>query len=293
MPSSISQRIESTGTLMPSEVTEIRPEISGRITQLNVVEGQLVRKGTLLIKLFDADLQASLRKLDVQLQIANKTEERQKELLKISGISQQDYDLSLLQVNNLKADIELMKVNIGKTEIRAPYDGRIGLRNISPGAYVTPANLITTISQVNPLKLEFSVPERYSSEMKPGLNIQFTISGNPTRYNARLIATETSVEENTRSLLIKAVVTNVDKGLVPGTFARVELILGRNPEALMIPTGSVIPKAREKQIFLFKGGKAVATSITTGQRDSSDVQVTSGLKAYQSPIKQTSGHESI
>jgi len=157
--SSISQRLEVTGNILPFESTEIKPEISGRIVSLNITEGALVHKGHLMVKLFDGDLQAQLQKLVVQQQIAEKTEERQRELLKISGISQQDYDLSVLQLNNIKADIELTRVSISKTEIRAPYAGRLGLKNVSPAAYISPSNVLTTISQVNQLKIEFSIPE--------------------------------------------------------------------------------------------------------------------------------------
>ncbi|PZQ93429.1 MAG: efflux RND transporter periplasmic adaptor subunit, partial [Flavobacterium psychrophilum] len=154
----LSENLEVPGTLMPFEQTEIRPEISGRIVRLNIPEGSFVKKGTLLVKLFDEDLQAQLKKLQVQLQINAKTAERQKELLTIGGISQQEYDLSELAVNNLKADIDLVRVSISKTEIYAPFDGRIGLKAISDGAYISPTTLITTISQVGQLKMEFSVP---------------------------------------------------------------------------------------------------------------------------------------
>jgi membrane fusion protein (multidrug efflux system) len=174
---SLSENLEVPGSLMPFEQTEIRPEITGRVVQLNIPEGSAVRKGTLLVKLFDEDLQAQLKKLQVQLEINAKTAERQKELLKISGISQQEYDLSELAVSNLKADIDLLKVSISKTEVRAPFDGRIGLKNISLGAYVSPTNLVTTISQVGQLKLEFSVPEKYSDLMRKGRPMSFTIAG--------------------------------------------------------------------------------------------------------------------
>ena len=144
---SLSENIEVPGTLLPFEVTEIRPEISGRLVSLNVAEGRFVSRGTVLAKLFDGDLQAQLKKLEVQLQIAQQTAKRYNELLKIGGISQQEYDLSELQANNLKADIELVRVDISKTNIRAPYSGRLGLRSISNGAYVTPTTIITIISR--------------------------------------------------------------------------------------------------------------------------------------------------
>jgi len=258
--------------------------ITGRIVALNIHEGSSVKKGTVLVKLFDADLQAGLNKLEVQLQIAEKTEERQKELLKISGISQQDYDLSLLQVNNLKADIELTRVNIGKTEIRAPFDGRIGLRNVSEGAYVSPLTLLTTISQVNQLKIEFSIPEKYSSQVTNGATLNFTIDGTDKIFSATVSATESKVEENSRSLRVRAVVKGQDKFLVPGTFARVKFILDKNSQALMVPTQAIIPQARNKQLIIYRGGKADFETVTTGVRDSSNVQVLTGIQAGDTVI---------
>ncbi|WP_336513916.1 efflux RND transporter periplasmic adaptor subunit [Pollutibacter soli] len=276
-PTAISETFDVTGNILPYEATEIRPEISGRVVQLNIKEGTNVARGTLLVKLFDGDLQAELKKLKVQLQIAEKTEERQRELLKISGISQQDYDLSLLSVNNIKADIELVEVNISKTEIRAPYAGRLGLRNISPGAYITPVNVLTTISQVNQMKMEFSIPEKYSSQIRNGMDVNFRIDGSNENYKAKVVATESSVEQNTRNLRVKAVINAADKYLVPGNFAKVEVVLGKNNEAIMIPTEAVIPVSRNKQVVLYRGGNASFVDVSTGIRDSSMIQVTQGL----------------
>ena len=147
------------GTLLANESTAIYSEVSGRLVQLNVREGSFVSKGALLAKLYDGDLQAQKRKIEVQLKIAEQTEDRQGQLLKIQGISQQEYDISLLQVHNLKADLDIIHEAILKTEIRAPFSGKLGLRNISPGAFINPATIITTISQVNQLKIQFNIPE--------------------------------------------------------------------------------------------------------------------------------------
>lgn len=163
--SAIDEDIKVSGTLIPFENTELRTEISGRVISLNLSEGKFVSKGTLLVKLFDGDLQAQLKKLQVQLQIQQKTFERQNELLKINGISQQEVDLTGLQVSNIQADIDIIKTSIAKTELKAPFNGRLGLRNISPGAYVTPQTLVSTISEVNQQKIEFSIPEKYSSQV--------------------------------------------------------------------------------------------------------------------------------
>jgi membrane fusion protein (multidrug efflux system) len=277
-PSTISETVEVTGTIQPFESTEIRPEISGRLVTLNIQEGATVGKGQLLAKIFDGDLQAQLKKLQVQLAIAVKTEERQRELVKIGGISQQDYDLSVLSVNNLNADIELTRVNIDKTEIRAPYAGKLGLKNVSPGAFVTPTNILTTISQVGQLKIDFSIPEKYSAQIRKGMEVDFQLEGSPNTYRAAISATESSVEENTRNLRIRAIIHNPDAYLTPGNFAKVSIIMGRNENAIMIPSMSVIPVARGKQVVVLKNGKPLFTNITTGLRDSTMVQVTEGLK---------------
>lgn len=275
---SLSENLEIPGTLLPYEQTEIRPEITGRVVNLNIPEGSFVKRGSLLVKLFDDDLQAQLKKLQVQLQISEKTAERQKELLKISGISQQEYDLSELSANNLRADIELVRVNIGKTEIRAPFDGRIGLKAISLGAYITPTTLITTISQVGQLKMEFSVPEKYSDAMRKGRNVTFGVAGSGKKFTASIMATESVIEANTRTLRVRTIIKGNDPTLVPGAFAKVNLQLGENDHALIVPTQAIIPQARNKRVIIYNGGVAKFQVVTTGIRDSSFVQIIDGVQ---------------
>jgi membrane fusion protein (multidrug efflux system) len=278
-PQSFGENIEVPGSIVANEMTEVHPEVSGRIVQLNVGEGKYVSRGALLAKLYDGDLQAQLKKIQIQLSIAEKTEERQMQLLKIQGISQQDYDLSLLQVNNLKADIDIIRTSIGKTEIRAPFSGKLGLKNISPGAYVTPASVIAVVNQTDQLKLDFTVPEKYTGQIKIGQIVSFSYEGSDKRYNAKVIATESSVAENTRSLMVRSIVQNKDQGLLPGAFAKVQLSFDPDPNAILIPTQAVIPQARGKKVILFNGGVAKFVDVTTGSRDSSRVQVLSGVKA--------------
>lgn len=282
--SPLSADIEIPGTIMANETTEIRPEISGRVVQLNVKEGSFVSKGALLAKLYDGDLQAQLRKLEVQLKIAEQTENRQAQLLKIQGISQQEYDLSLLQVNNLNADIDIVKEAVRKTEIRAPFSGKLGLRNISEGAFVTSATIVTTVSQVSQLKIQFNVPEKYGAQLRTGQPVNFTVDGSTKTFTANILATEVMMDENTRSLAIRALVKNSDPVLIPGVFARVRIILGRNDDAIMIPTIVVQPLGRKKLVYLYKGGKSIPADITTGVRDSSNVQVLTGLNVGDTVI---------
>ncbi len=263
-PTLINEKIEVSGSLEANETTEIHPEISGRLVQLNIAEGKFVSKGALLAKIYDGDLQAQIKKLEVQLDIAKTNEERSAQLLKIQGISKSDYDASLLNVNNIKADIDITNANITKTEIRAPFDGKLGLKNISPGAFITPLTAVTTISQVNKLKLQFSVPEKYGPEIKNGQAISFTVNGSEKTFTANVLATATTIGQDTRSLMVRALVQNNDPALIPGTFANVQMILGNNPNAIMIPNSSVIPQGRKKQVFVFKDSKALPMDITTG-----------------------------
>lgn len=275
---SFQETIEVPGSIVANEVAEIHPEVSGRIVQLNVAEGKYVGKGTLLAKLYDGDLRAQLNKLNIQLSLAQKTEERQSQLLKIQGISQQDYDISLLQVNSLRADIGILQTSIQKTEIRAPFSGKLGLKAISPGTYVTPASIIAIINQTDQLKLDFTVPEKYVDKIKMGQQVTFTYEGTDKELAARVVATESNVTENTRSLVVRAAVVGKEASLLPGSFAKVKLSFDPDPTALLIPTQAVIPQARGKKVILYKSGTAVFADVVTGVRDSARVQITDGLK---------------
>lgn len=276
-PQLFQENIEVPGNVVANDVAEIHPEVSGRIVSLNVAEGKYVSKGTVLAKLFDGDLRAQLNKIQIQLELAKKTEERQAQLLKIQGISQQDYDISLLQVNSLNADIGILQTSIAKTVVRAPFSGKLGLKNISIGAYVTPASVIAVINQTDQLKLDFNVPEKYIDRIKLGQSITFTYEGSKKHLEAKVIATESNVVENTRSLKVRASVIGKNSGLLPGSFAKVQLNFDPDPNALLIPTQAIIPQARGKKAILYKNGIAKFADIITGIRDSAFVQILQGI----------------
>lgn len=265
------------GTLLPYEQTEIHPEVAGKVIQLSIKEGAFVRRGTLLVKMFDGDLRAQLNKLNIQLKIAEKTRDRQDELLKIGGISQQDFDLTFLNVSTIRADMEILNAAINKTIIRAPFDGKLGFKNISMGAYITPLTIITTISQVGKLKLEFSVPEKYTNKVKLGSFIQFSTAVSDKKYTAKIIATEPGITLDSRSLKVLALVENIDKNITPGGFANINFDIGDNANAIMLPTQAIIPKARDKEIIVYKDGLANFVTVVTGIRDSSKVEILSGV----------------
>jgi membrane fusion protein (multidrug efflux system) len=274
----LNSSIEIAGSLLPYEETEIHPEVNGKVVMLSIQEGAVVRRGTLLARLFDGDLQAQLQKLSVQLKIARKTQERQDELLKIGGISQQDYDLSLLNVSTIKADMQILQASIDKTIIRAPFDGKLGLKNISIGAYITPTTVLTTIRQVNKLKLEFSVPEKYTPKVAVGNVISFSTEASPRTYTAKIKATESGITQDNRSLVVHAIVENTDKNITAGSFAKVIFDMGNNNNAIMVPTQAIIPQARDKKVIVYRNGIANFNTVVTGTRDSARVEILSGLK---------------
>jgi membrane fusion protein, multidrug efflux system len=274
----LEQDIEVSGTILPFDETIIMSEVSGKVVSLNLQEGRLVKKGTLLLKLFDEDLQAQLKMLEVQLKIAENNEQRMKTLFKVSGTSQQEYDASLLQVSNLKAQIEILKVNIGKTEIRAPFSGVLGLKKISLGQYISPQVQIVTIRDVNNLKLDFSMPEKYGHSMTKGTKVQFTVTGNDKIYSATVFANESSIESESRNLNVRALISGNLNGLIPGAFAKVKANLGEKAEAIMIPTSAIVPQANTKKVFVARNGIAKSVVIKTGVRQADGIEVLSGLE---------------
>jgi len=273
----VSEAIELPGSIVSGESTEVHPEVAGRITALYVREGTYVNKGAVLAKLYDADLQAQRRKLQVQLKMAQQTEARYNQLQKIGGISKQDYDVTALQVSNIRADLAIINTEIARTVVRAPFSGKLGLKEISTGAYVTPASVITFIQKTSGLRIDFNVPEKYSGLIKKGQYVNFTVEGSERAYTAVIMATETGITETTRSLTVRAQVKGSEAGLVPGGFAKVRLAFAPDHNAVMIPTQAIIPQARGKKVYVFKDGKANFVEVTTGTRDSSKVQILSGI----------------
>lgn len=277
----VSQRLQedivSSGSLLPNEQVDIYPEISARITQLNIREGQPVAKGALLVKLFDADLRAQLQKLQAQADNARRTEERNKQLLERGGISQQEYDIVTTNLRSSLADIELVKANLQRTEIRAPFSGVIGLRNVSDGAVVSPNTLIVRLQQISSLKLDFSIPEKYGQYVRPGSQVSFLVDGSTQPSQGVVYAVEPGVEEQTRNLRIRARVNNASIRFRPGTFARVTLTV-QNQQSLVVPTQAVIPQTRTNQVIVVKGGKAVFKDVQVGLRTAGTIQILSGLQ---------------
>lgn len=273
----ISNIVEVNGTVVAGESGEVHPEISGRLTYLNVPEGARVSRGTVLARINDADMQAQLRKLRVQLDLAEKTEERFKKLIAVNGLNQSDYDAALNQVNSLKADIGVLNAQLDKTIVRAPFSGVVGLRAISPGAYVTPASVIATIQQVDRVKVDFYVPQEYSAFVRRGTNVVVDM-GTGQKLRATVIAEDPQATATTRNLKLRAQLAN---GVTnPGAFAKVYIdATGKTNNAIMVPTNAIIPEAKAKKVVLVKEGKANFVNVETGVRKENNIEILSGISA--------------
>ena len=262
----------------------MHPEISGRITFLNVPEGKMVTKGTIIAKIYDADLQAQLQKSKVQLELAQITEQRDKKLLAVNGINQSDYDVAANQVKSIQADINYTQSLIDKTVVKAPFEGLVGLRQVSQGAYVSTSTIIATIQEINKLKIDFVIPEEYANIIQKGntVEIESDAAAKSGRKKAIIIATEPQINQATRNLKVRAVIES-DK-INPGAFVKVFVSAGKDTKALMVPTNCLIPDDKNNQIVLVKGGKAVFVNVKTGLREATNVEISSGLNIGDSVV---------
>lgn len=276
--------IVTTGTLMANEEVELVSELAGRVTLIGFDEGGSVSAGQVLVRINDDELQAQLRKAEANLKLATDDEGRKKQLLAVSGISQEQYDASQPALAGLKADADDLRARIAKSTIRAPFSGKVGLRSVSEGGYVASNTIIAKLQQTDPMKVEFAVPERYGRTMKPGAAITFTLEGDTATYTGSVYAVDPSVDAATRTVKVRARSPNKDGRLIPGAFAKVDVRLDRINDALIIPAEALIPDIQGQKVLLMKGGKAVSARVQLGNRSANSVQLTSGVQAGDSVI---------
>jgi membrane fusion protein, multidrug efflux system len=265
--------IEVNGSSLSDEMIELHPEVSGRLTYLNIPDGATVEKGTVLAKINDADLQAQLEQQKVQLELAIKTEQRLKELLKVNGINQSDYDAALIQVNSINANIKVLFAQIDKTVIRASFSGKLGLRMVSPGEYVTPQTLISTLQQPDNIKIDFTIPELYVDQVKPGNAVFIETNESDKKIAAVITAIEPQVNVETRNLKVRAKLK--EGNISPGTFVKV--LLSKDEEGIAVPSNALIPDASSNQVVIIKNKKAVFVKVETGMRNADVVELSAGI----------------
>jgi membrane fusion protein (multidrug efflux system) len=274
----VSNNVYTTGKIGALNEIEIKPEVSGKVVAIYFKEGETVSKGAALIKINDADLQAQLQKNKIQLKLAEEKSERLKKLLAIKGVSQEEYDIQENEIASLKADQAFVLAQLAKTNITAPFTGVIGLKNISEGAYVSPAQTIVSLIQLKPVYIEFSIPEKYSSLIQKGSNIQFISDhSESTKTNtAQVYAIEPKIDETTKTIRGRAMYSG-NETFLPGSFVKVFVDLGNSKNSILVPTQSVIPILKGEKVFVSKNGVAQEVKIITGIRTEDKIQVLEGL----------------
>ncbi len=278
----VDKQIEVNGSVMANDFVELHPETSGRITFLQVPEGKLIKVGTVIAKLNDADLQAQLEKIKVQLELANINEQRNKQLLNVKGINQSDYDVSLQQVKSLKADQAYTQSLIDKTILKAPFTGQIGLRQVSVGAFINTTTTIATIQKLDQLKIDFTLPEIYAAYVKIGKKINIeTIGGAGSKMDATVFAIEPQIIASSRNIKVRA---SFKGQVLPGAYAKVYLGENTMKPTIMVPSNVIIPDSKAKQIVVVKNGVAKFVNVETGYRTQTAVEITKGLNIGDSVI---------
>jgi membrane fusion protein (multidrug efflux system) len=276
-PTTFTEVITANGTLRADEAVELQTEINGKVAALNFAEGQRVKAGEVLVKIDDSGLQASLRRAQARLELAQVREKRLARLVAEGGVSKLEYDESRGELAVLETEIDIIRAEINKTSIRAPFDGVVGLRFVSVGAYVAPATRIATLQNLSNLKVDFSIPERYATFVKPGAGMTFTVAGSTATYAGGIAAIEPRIDISTRTILLRALCSNPDLALIPGLFARVEFPVRKSDQALLVPAIAVVAGLEERFVFVARDGKAVRVRIRTGARTDTQVQVVEGL----------------
>ena len=278
-PQKINSNVEANGTVIANENVDLHPEVSGRLTYLNIPEGKYVTKGTVLARVNSSDLEAQYQKSKVQLELQQTTEERLRKLLSVNGINQSDYDAALNAVNSTKADMDYTKTLIDKTVIRAPFDGTLGLRQVSPGAYVSPTSVLVTLQQLGTLKVDFTIPEEYGNLIKVGAKVDVEVdASNEIMQTATIIAIEPQVNNQTRNLVARAILSGNKSN--PGAFVKVYVgAHDAGKMAVMVPTNAIIPNDLNNQLVVIKNGKSKFVDVTTGVRSANNVEITKGVNA--------------
>lgn len=290
-PQNFDNNLSLSGSIEANEQVEIRSEVSGIVETIYFQEGSTVSKGQVLLKVNDLELKAQLKQVKNKEDLASENERRAKLLLQKEAISQEEYDVARADYKSAQAQSQLIAVQIAKTSVRAPFSGKIGLRSISSGTYLTPSIVVAKLVNSGKLKITFSVPEKYSSQIKTNSNLTFKVSGSTEIYSAKIYAIEPEVEVASRTLKIRAIADNKDGKLLPGTFANIELPLEIIKNAIVVPTESIIPVQNGKKVFVSLNGIAIETPVETTVRDESSILVLSGLKAGDTLI--TSGVMSL
>jgi len=277
VPQTFQKDFTASGSLRPNEEVEVHPEISGRITAIRFREGSYVSRGQTLVQLNDADIRAQIQKLRAQRGLQEKLLARQEDLVRIGGISRQEYEATQTTIATINADIAFQEAQLRKTRIVAPFSGKVGLRQVSVGAVVSPTTIVASLQQVQPLKIDFTVPDQYKAGLSAGKTVFFEVDGQPEPFSGKISAIEPGADVNTRSVRVRAIVPNRDSKLVPGSFASVTIPMESSASSILVPSQAIIPTTREKKVAIVRKGKADMVVVELGERTNDMVEIVHGL----------------
>lgn len=266
------------GTLDANESVVVRSEIAGRISAIHFVEGQFIQKAEILFELDSTEYQAQVAQSKATVELSRMNYERAKQLYQEKLISQQAYDEIETKLKESEASLALAKARLDKATIRASFGGRLGLRQVSLGDYVQPGQTIVNLEDLSSLKVDFRIPEIYLGRVKAGQKVDVQVDAFSDRtFTGKIYAIDPRIEEATRTILMRARIPNPEGQLRPGMFARVSIVLGERPNAILIPEQAVVPMGQDNFVFRVVDGKAALTKIKIGLRRVGEVEILEGL----------------
>ncbi|MDX5448239.1 MAG: efflux RND transporter periplasmic adaptor subunit [Bacteroidota bacterium] len=280
----IQDALTATGNLRPNEEIDLKSEISGRIISIGFNEGETVRKGQLLVEIENDQYKAQIRRISAQLDQARKNEERASKLLKVEGISQEQYDNTVLRVAELEAQYAETRSILDKTMIRAPFSGTVGLRSVSPGGFVSPGDQIASLVQSDPLKVDFDIPEVFMGQVQVGDTVDVLVSGRPDTLKARVFAIDPRINIQSRSFTVRAKMPNPNHQILPGAFGRIMVNLRSYPNAIIIPSTALVSEINGQSLWVLDSGRTKKVPIETGIRTATGIQITDGIHPGDSVI---------
>lgn len=273
--------IDSVGTLVANESVMLTPETTGRITDIKFIEGRPVKKGQVLFQIDDRMARAEMKQAQANLQLANLNNARFSKLSKTGAATKRTYDEARANLGVAQANLDLARTRLDYTTITAPFDGVVGLRNVSPGDYVNIGQELANFVSYDPMKVNFSIPETQASRLAAGQSLDITVEALPGEtFHGTVFALDPQLDVGGRAVNLRATIPNPDMKLKPGMFARVVLTVTRKENALVIPESAIVPQGDQKMVFVVDAeSKANLTPITLGERLAGEVEVTQGLKA--------------
>jgi len=273
----IDYSVRVTGTIIADESVNLSSEVSAKIDQILFQEGEKVKKGQLLVALNDDELIAELEKLKFTTKLNEDNEFRQRKLLEKEAISREEYEIALTTLNTSQSEIKLLETRRAKYKIYAPFSGRVGLREVSVGSYINPGSTIARVYSIDQVKIDFSVPGKYLKDINVGDQIQFSVEGYEEAFDGSIYALEPQIDPQSRSIKLRASSPNKENKLLPGQFVKINLILDRIENSIMVPNIALIPELNQIKVFVYVDGAVETRIVEPGIRTEEKVQIMNGL----------------